>query len=149
MVEEPKKKSKPQVWNDKKDPLKEDEDLEYDGSAYQMLHRSQVEWPCLSIDWLLRERASFDGVSNPKAWFPNLVNGQLDQAQTVIDKNKIARHKNDKFPMTVYMVAGSQADKKSDNKIYVMKWADMHKTVNEDENNSDSDDESARREPTI
>ena len=72
-----------------------------------MLHRCQVEWPCLSIDWLLRERATFEGVNNPKAWFPSLSNGQLDPSQTTIDKNKIASHRNDKFPMTVYMVAGS------------------------------------------
>lgn len=35
-----KKKEAPKVWNDQAEPLKEDEELEYDGSAYQMLHRS-------------------------------------------------------------------------------------------------------------
>lgn len=49
---------KTQVWNDQKDPLKDDEELEYDGSAYQMLHRSKVEWPCLSVDFLLKERST-------------------------------------------------------------------------------------------
>lgn len=116
-----------------------------------MLHRSQVEWPCLSVDWLLKERASFEGVNNPKSWFPQSANGQLDPAQTIVDKNKIVRHKNDKFPMTVYMVAGSQAPKKSDNRIYVMKWGEMHKTVNEDDDNSsdDSGEETQRKEPVI
>ena len=63
------------VWNDKEEPLKEDEELEYDGSAYEMLHRCKVEWPCLSIDFLLRERTGLDGPANPKSWFPSQLNG--------------------------------------------------------------------------
>jgi hypothetical protein len=47
---------KPEVWNDLKEPLKEDEELEFDNAAYQMLHRSFVEWPCLSIDVLINDR---------------------------------------------------------------------------------------------
>lgn len=50
------------------------------------------------------------------------------------------------------MVAGSQADKKSENKLYVMKWAEMYKTDKEDEVNSDMDsDEEAQavKEPII
>jgi len=39
------------------------------------------------------------------------------------------------------MVAGSMADKKVDNKIYVMKWSEMVKTVNEDDYDSDSQEE--------
>ena len=65
------KKVEPQVWDDKTTPLQEDEELEYDGSAYEMLHRCKVEWPCLSIDFLLRERSNLDGPSNPKTWFPS------------------------------------------------------------------------------
>ena len=57
-----KAKQAKKVWNDNTTPLKEDEELIYDGSAYQMLHRSKVEWPCLSIDWLLRERCGASGV---------------------------------------------------------------------------------------
>jgi len=52
--------------------------------------------------------------------------------------------------MTVYFCAGSQAEKKSDNKIYVMKWTDMHKTVNQDDDVSDSDEENDKyQEPTL
>jgi len=58
-----------------------------------------------------------------------------------MDKHKRARHVNDKFPMQMYMVAGSQAEKKADNKIYVMKWDEMAKTVDED--NVDSDDDNS------
>jgi len=38
-------------------PLKEGEEMDFESAAYQMLHRSQVEWPCLSGDILVRERA--------------------------------------------------------------------------------------------
>jgi ribosome assembly protein RRB1 len=61
------------------------------------------------------------------------------------------KHKEDKFPMTVYYVAGSQAATKSENKIYCLKWSDMHKTLDEDESCSDEEDENEKqmREPTI
>lgn len=91
-----KKKAKEQskIWNDKVEPLKEGEELEYDGSAYQMLHRSKVEWPCLSIDWLVRDRCAFGGVHDQKSWFPDHVNGQLNPEHTVIDsRSKQQRHK--------------------------------------------------------
>lgn len=58
-----------------------------------------------------------------------------------MSKDGVPVHKNDKFPMCVYMVAGSQAPQKSDNKLYVMKWHDMHKTDKEDEIDSDVSDE--------
>jgi ribosome assembly protein RRB1 len=34
--------------------------------------------------------------------------------------------------MTTYVVAGSQAEKAKDNKIYVMKMSDLHRTKNDD-----------------
>ena len=47
-------------------------------------------------------------------------------------------------------MAGSQADKKTDNRIYVMKWSDMRKTVDEDELASDSEEEDEKnRDPII
>jgi len=52
------------VWNDQKDPLKEGEELVYDASAYEMLHRSKCEWSCLTVDWLVRDRCAFGGVNN-------------------------------------------------------------------------------------
>ena len=60
----------PKVWDETKEPLKEGEELEYDGSAYVMLHRSKVEWPCLSIDYLVRERCTLNGLAPPATWFP-------------------------------------------------------------------------------
>ena len=83
-----KEKAQGKIWDEEKEPLQEGEELEYDGSAYQMLHRSQVEWPCLSIDFLLRERCSPGGASNPEQWFPSQVYGNLDLAagNTIMDK---------------------------------------------------------------
>lgn len=44
----------------------------FDNSAYQMLHRAKVEWPCLSIDVLLRDRIG--ATAAPSAsWFPQYV----------------------------------------------------------------------------
>ena len=68
--EDQEENEKPRIWNEKKEPLKEGEELEYDGSAYVMLHRSKVEWPCLSMDYLVRERCTMDGFAAPDSWFP-------------------------------------------------------------------------------
>ena len=117
-----------------------------------MLHRSKVDWPCLSIDFLIRERCCPEGPSNPGKWFPSQVLGNLDQAagNTTIDKQGRLKHKDDNFPLCVYMVAGSSAEKKSDNRIYAMKWSEMHKTLHEDDEFSDSEEDEANHiEPTI
>ena len=49
-------KGKKEIWDESKAPLQEGEELVFDNSAYQMLHRAKVEWPCLSIDILLPDR---------------------------------------------------------------------------------------------
>ena len=67
---------KKEVWDESKEPLKEGEELVYDSSAYQMLHRAKVEWPCLSIDILLRDRIN----STNNQWFPNYVHS-MDPSQ--------------------------------------------------------------------
>ena len=36
-----------QVWRAGIDPLAEDEELDYDPTAYDCLHRLQLDWPCL------------------------------------------------------------------------------------------------------
>jgi len=56
MVEKEEVPEKIQIWNEADRPLEEDEELDFDASAYEMLHRAAVEWPCLSIDFLLSER---------------------------------------------------------------------------------------------
>ncbi|ETW05081.1 hypothetical protein H310_04109 [Aphanomyces invadans] len=47
-----------------------------------------------------------------------------------------------KFPMTIYVVAGSQAPKAADNKITVMKMSELHKTKHNSDPDDDSDDDS-------
>lgn len=50
------------------------------------------------------------------------------------------------------MVAGSQAEKKTENKLYVMKWHDMVKTDREDDVDSDMDSDEENeffREPIL
>ncbi|EER10028.1 hypothetical protein Pmar_PMAR015886, partial [Perkinsus marinus ATCC 50983] len=79
---------------------------------YTMLHRAEVEWPCLSFD-------------------------------TVQDSLGASRKK---YPMTCYVVAGTQADTAKNNKIVVMKWSHMYKTnkdgdEEEEMDDDDSDDE--------
>ena len=51
--------SVPFIGTDKN--LGQDEYLDYDNSAYNMLHRANTEWPCLSIDWLSGEVGSKSG----------------------------------------------------------------------------------------
>jgi len=46
--------------------------------------------------------------------------------------------------MSVYFCGGSQCENPADNKIYVMKWFDMDKTLHNDDlpsENSDDDEE--------
>ena len=75
-----------------------------------MLHRANVEWPCLSIDVLVKDRTEFPGVNNAKNWFPSQVGGNLDPNDTVFDKRlNLNKHKDDKYPLEVYFCGGSQS----------------------------------------
>lgn len=109
--------------------------MDFDASAYEMLHRSSVEWPCLSMDPLIRERIGGPtGILNQKSWFPSQAGGALDPAQSVYDQRlNLHKHVNDKYPMQVYFCAGSQGLTKGENKIYVLKWDQMAKTLHDDE----------------
>ncbi|KAF2078067.1 hypothetical protein CYY_000618 [Polysphondylium violaceum] len=98
------------VWRAGVDPLAEDEVLDYDSSAYDMMHTMSVEWPCLSFHPL---------------------------------KDNLGTNRK-KYPHTMYMVAGTQADEAKNNKIYIMKASSLHKTKHDeddsDEDNSDDED---------
>jgi len=104
------------VWRPGVDTLEDGEQLDVEPGTYDMLHRAQVEWPCLSVD---------------------IVRDDLGAQRTA-------------FPLTAYVVAGSQAARVEDNRIYMMKWSKLYKTAkdgredSEDEQDSedeDSDDE--------
>lgn len=45
------------------------------------------------------------------------------------------------YPMTAYVVAGTQAKTRTDNKIYMMKWSKLYKTVKDGREESDEDDD--------
>lgn len=89
-------------------PLKEDEHLICDQSAYVMLHQAQTGAPCLSFDIVT------DNLGND-------------------------RHE---FPMTTYLVAGTQASSAHLNNILVVKMSNLHPTSKpENENDSEEDDD--------
>ena len=56
-----------QVWRPGVDPVADGEELDYDPTAYDCLHRFALEWPCLSFD-VVR-----DGLGGPRAAFPHTV----------------------------------------------------------------------------
>lgn len=132
--------------------LAQNEELVYDNSAYEMIHRANVEWPSLSIDILTPERFDKSKYSN---WFPSYVHSLIptDVKKETIRypdgyKAELSKHITDKYPYEAYVVAGSQAVKKTENKLYVMKWCNLYKTLNEDDdeaiNEEDENDEDAR-----
>ncbi|KAI9093723.1 WD40-repeat-containing domain protein [Phlyctochytrium arcticum] len=55
------------------------------------------------------------------------------------------------FPMTVYVVAGSQAPKAKDNKLYIMKMSQLHRTRNDDDDDmaDDDDDDDLDEDPIL
>lgn len=133
------------MWDESKAPLQEGEELVFDNSAYQMLHRAKVEWPCLSIDILLPDRIQS---KNYGSWFPNYVNS-LDPKHSYKDKRGLQTHKGDRFPYTVFFCAGSQSMKKNENKIYVLKWSDMHKTLKDDDVSSGEEEDETGKDPVM
>jgi ribosome assembly protein RRB1 len=113
-----KKKNEVKIWRPGIDKLKSGEKLDYDSSAYEMIHFLRMEWPCLSFDVLL-------------------------------DKGGFQR---EKYPLTAYVVTGTQAEKQHENKILVLKMSELHKTKHDDsdsENESDTDDDDADDDPVL
>ncbi|KAJ3362372.1 ribosome biosynthesis protein rrb1 [Allomyces javanicus] len=77
-------------------PLAEGEELEVDNSAYEMLHRLNVKWPCLSFD-ILRDQLGLERTKFPHTTY--LVAGsQADQA----DKNELFIMKMSQLCKTKY-----------------------------------------------
>ncbi|CAJ1383638.1 unnamed protein product [Effrenium voratum] len=99
------------IWRPGVDAIEDGEQLDVEPGTYDMLHRAQVEWPCLSLD-VLRDDLGAQRAS---------------------------------YPMTAYVVAGSQASRTEDNRLYVMKWHKLYKTSKdgkEDEDEDESEEES-------
>ncbi|KAJ2689312.1 Ribosome assembly protein rrb1 [Coemansia spiralis] len=45
------------------------------------------------------------------------------------------------FPHTMYAVAGTQADRAYKNQVILMKWSQLHRTINDDKSDEDKDDD--------
>ena len=111
------------LWDDKKtDKLKEGEILDFDNNAYEMLHRCKVEWPCMSVDFLLKENSSISSFKD--FYIPN-------------NKRKMT---DDKYPYNTYIIAGSQTSEK-DGYFYFMKWYNMRRTKFDDDPEKEDEDE--------
>lgn len=55
-----KEKVKTEAFTSNAKGLKDGEYLEFDNAAYQMLHRATTEWPCLSVEFLLKQHSSYE-----------------------------------------------------------------------------------------
>jgi len=101
--------------------LGKNETLDFDNRAYETFHRATTEWPCLSYDFFA----------------PSAIYGELDSKKL-------------KYPLTLYLVAGTQAEKANQNAIYIMKWEELCKTKNDDDSvDFDSDDSKDDQEPEM
>ena len=130
---EDKDKIKVDLWDEKKNKnLKEGEILDFDNDAYEMLHRSKVEWPCLSLDFLLKENSSLNNIKD--FYLPN-------------NKRKLCE---DKYPYNAYIISGSQTNEKN-GYFYFMKWYNMKKTKYDDDpdKSDDDDDDEEKKNPLM
>ena len=60
-MEEMKAGEIPEEMKEGEEEMKEGEEgMDFDASAYEMLHRTTVEYPCLSLDVLVRDRCTTD-----------------------------------------------------------------------------------------
>ena len=124
------------LWDEKnRKNLKPNEELVFDNEAYEMLHRCKVEWPCLSVDFLLRENS--DLTSFVKSYSKGM------------DKDLIKS--KDKYPYDAYVIAGAQTNDVS-GFVYFMKWYNMKRTKYDDDsekgNSSENEDEEIDDENT-
>ena len=110
------------IWDEKDNKLEQDQELDYDNAAYDMTYCSKVEWPCITIDFIL-----------PENFYPPV--------KPFYEKRNFTLSK-DEYPLTSYLVGGSQTNAQN-GFLYYMKWFNMHKTKYDDDpdKGEDSDDE--------
>lgn len=97
------------------DAIGEGEKLDYDSTAYDMLHRMHMEWPCLTFGF---------------------VRDSLGEQRT-------------KFPMTTYIVAGTQAEKPSQNQLVCQKLSHLARTLHDEDSESDDDTDDDDEDPVV
>jgi ribosome assembly protein RRB1 len=110
------------IWDENANKLEHDQELDFDNAAYDLLHRAKVEWPCMTIDFLL-----------PENFYPPVKNFYENKKFTI---------SKDDYPYTSYLVGGGQTNSQN-GFLYYMKWFNMHKTKYDDDpdKGADSDDE--------
>ncbi len=115
----------------------EDEDQEADEKVYlpgQELDKEEV---------LVPDNSAYECLHTLNVEWPCLT---FDILRDQLGSNRTT------FPMTTYLVSGSQADKAKDNKIYIMKMSQLHKTKHDDDEDGmdeNSDDENDLDEDAI
>lgn len=97
------------------DAMAAGEELDFDSSAYTMLHRLNMEWPCMTFGF---------------------VRDNLGEQRT-------------RFPMTAYLVAGTQAERASQNKLVCMKASRLCCTRNDEDEDADDSDDEADEDPIV
>ena len=105
---------KMEVFTGTRKNLKKGEVLDFDNSAYDMLHRLNIEWPSLSIDFVCKDSPFQQGA------------------------NKFVEMK--KYPYSVYTVQGSSNNSKN-NFISLTKWTKLHKTRYDDDPDVEGDEQ--------
>jgi len=110
------------LWDENANKLEQNQELDFDNAAYDMLHRAKVEWPCMSIDFII-----------PENFYPPV--------KPFYEKRNFNLSK-DEYPYTSYLVGGGQTNTQN-GFLYYMKWYNMHKTKYDDDpdKGADSDDE--------
>lgn len=76
-------KPKPRVWRPGVDKMEEDEELEYEPSAYTVYHKLRMEWPCLSFDILS------DSLGHLRTRFPATMYFVAGTQADAADKNLV------------------------------------------------------------
>jgi ribosome assembly protein RRB1 len=84
------------VWNPDQEPLNEGETLEYDSTAYDMLHFMSVDWPCFSFD-ILR-----DNLGGNRTRFPHTAYVVAGSQADIPENNQILIMKMSDLHKTKY-----------------------------------------------
>jgi ribosome assembly protein RRB1 len=103
--------------------LDQEEVLEFDNRAYDMLHRATTEYACLSCDFLTGHKADYKIYKRPEK--------QMTPTN---------------YPMDVMAVAGSQASLPSKNQLYVLRFANLCQTKYDDDSEGGEDEGSELNE---
>lgn len=123
-------------------PLEKDEELVCDESAYIMLHQVILFnlYSCL-FSYLKKKCIPYSIINQAHTGAPclsfDIINDELGDGR-------------DQFPLTAYIVAGTQAARTHVNNVIVMRMSNLHRTSRErddDEESDDSDEEPEEEDP--